>query len=762
MDPTSGSSLQRINHLETIIHDPTDNSLIVHYVVEAAIISVPPINDNTNIPALAESIVNQNSQILVPSVKQLVEVQLYNLLKAKQQKTRGRLNKTRGSSAMNKAMKKNSKSSRIARIDELDEYFDRLYDNDPAVQNANAKLILELAQTPDNLPTIVQHTNLMNALKRLLEDKTSRNSELALNIVFIYFCISHFDNFHPVLIPYKITDVTINLIDEELRKTNKVQHELRKDRIKLDSGELERKDQIQLESRIKQNEKKLGNILDKQSMLLYASFHLLHNLADAPGEEQKMISFDLIKHLTSSMDMTHAELVYLAIVFLKRLSVNPGGMQVLAESDILKKLRPHLTNPQTDIILDASLRLLLNLCFIPQLRTKIARDNVIISSLATVLERNTIEDSTGEGVEQALLVLGILSEESGQTMCTGCPSLVPTVLMFIFSHSEPSITFHIEACAFLLSLSVIPNTALLIAEGEDGRALLHIGNESLSSGSHHLLLLLQQISQHSHPTISSQIAIIIPAFLQFIQQLMNAFIRDTSAKDKKSRSGSSQAKRDQLVKLFPVLGEKLTRQQADQRGSLLPDLLDMIVSTNSSTVNFGELALNHDLLPIFARITNLTEKGNLFSSEQDEEDNVAAEVIHGILNLVLKLTSIPEVLPALAQSGWVSLLSRLIEHHWQDEDIFDICLAALHNLLLHKRTRDIVILHSEALVKFSLSLVYDAPNPEQRRIADEILFIIAAADEKLGAVILDKKFEIYNKQWLLAIKEHERETNGHF
>lgn len=59
---------------------------------------------------------------------------------------------------------------------------------------------------------------LLSALSRVLREEWKRSIELSTNIVFTFFSFSTYNEFHPVILQYKIGSLCMDVIDFELKR----------------------------------------------------------------------------------------------------------------------------------------------------------------------------------------------------------------------------------------------------------------------------------------------------------------------------------------------------------------------------------------------------------------------------------------------------------------------------------------------------------------------------------------------------------------
>ena len=58
----------------------------------------------------------------------------------------------------------------------------------------------------------------VSALVRMLREDWKRSTDLATNIIYIFFCFSSFSSFHAVILHFKIGTLCMTIIQHELKK----------------------------------------------------------------------------------------------------------------------------------------------------------------------------------------------------------------------------------------------------------------------------------------------------------------------------------------------------------------------------------------------------------------------------------------------------------------------------------------------------------------------------------------------------------------
>jgi hypothetical protein len=90
-----------------------------------------------------------------------------------------------------------------ANLAELDNYMELLYEDIPSRVKGTG-LILQLARVPDNLQELAMNDALLLALARVFRDDWKKSFDLAINIVYIFFCFSTFTQFHSLVTEHKV------------------------------------------------------------------------------------------------------------------------------------------------------------------------------------------------------------------------------------------------------------------------------------------------------------------------------------------------------------------------------------------------------------------------------------------------------------------------------------------------------------------------------------------------------------------------------
>jgi hypothetical protein len=103
-------------------------------------------------------------------------------------------------------------------MDHVDDYMEKLYEDDMAVKVDGAKKLLALAKQPMLLPSFVNNATLIGALTRVLREDWKKNMDLVLVLLQIFFCMSHFTQMHAMLSNGRIGDLSMRIVELEHRR----------------------------------------------------------------------------------------------------------------------------------------------------------------------------------------------------------------------------------------------------------------------------------------------------------------------------------------------------------------------------------------------------------------------------------------------------------------------------------------------------------------------------------------------------------------
>ncbi|KFP02362.1 Kinesin-associated protein 3, partial [Calypte anna] len=490
---------------------PSEKALIVHYEVEATIlgelgdtmlgerkecqkiIRLKSLNANTDIASLARKVVEE-CKLIHPSKLAEVEQLLYYLQNRSSRKSHVFLfieKKEKSSKPKDPPPFEGMEIDEVANINDMDEYIELLYEDIPDKVRGSA-LILQLARNPDNLEELLINETALGALARVLREDWKQSVELATNIIYIFFCFSSFSQFHGIITHYKIGALCMNIIDHELKRHELWQEELAKKK-KADILQINLLDEDPENQTLKKDYektyKKYQGLVVKQEQLLRVALYLLLNLAEDTRTELKMRNKNIVHMLVKALDRDNFELLILVVSFLKKLSIFMENKNDMVEVDIVDKLVKMVPCEHEDLLLNITLRLLLNLSFDTGLRNKMVQVG-LLPKLTALLD-----------FQSGLSFLCILCVNA-----LGAVWLQWIKVCLCFSWQLMKMLFEcpdervdLELISFCINLAANKRNVQLICEGNGLKMLM---KRALKFKDPLLMKMIRNISQHDGPTKS--------------------------------------------------------------------------------------------------------------------------------------------------------------------------------------------------------------------------------------------------------------------
>ena len=282
-----------------------------------------------------------------------------------------------------------------ASIDAVDSYVERLYDDTDA-KVASTSALLQLISNPAHLPYFLNpaHAQVLAILSRVLHDDYKSHTQLAVNIVEVFFCLSTFTQLHPLVVQHHVGVHTMKVVAWEMSRFDHNMAEA-KGRRKLD--------------------KAARHFLALQDRLLFVSLHLLLNLSEDVAIEMKMKERNLIKSLCRSLQrsatlLTHPstssatspssdlldDLTVLVLTFLKKLSIFEENKSEMVTYDVTSTLRPFLQGEGGGEVVEVAMRLLYNLSFDDRERERMVRAGYVELCVDALRRAGRGEGSAGQ------------------------------------------------------------------------------------------------------------------------------------------------------------------------------------------------------------------------------------------------------------------------------------------------------------------------------------------------------------------------------
>lgn len=474
---------------------PTEKALVVQYEVEATIlgelgdpmlgerkecqkiIRLKSLNSNTDIASLARKVVEE-CRLISPSRLPEVEQLLFYLQNRKKpaEKKEKKPIKPRDLTPF-----EGMELDEEANINSIDEYVELLYEDIPE-KIRGATLILHLARNPDNLEELLQNETALGALARVLREDWKQSVDLAMTIVYVFFCFSSFSQFHGLITHYKIGALCMNIIEHELKRYDLWQEELQK---KKKAGD-DDPDNQNLKKDYEKALKKYHGLLAKQEQLLRVALYLLLNLSEDTRTELKMRNKNIVHLLVKTLDRDSEELLVLVVSFLKKLSIFLENKNDMDETDTVEKLAKLVPCEHEDL-LNVTLRLLLNLSFDTNLRSKMVQVG-LLPKLTSLL---------GDEAQRqiAMCILYHISMDDRFKSMFAYTDCIPQVMKMLFDCDEERIDA--ELISFCINLAANKRNAQIMCEGNSLKILM---KRALKLKDPLIMKMVRNISQHDGAT----------------------------------------------------------------------------------------------------------------------------------------------------------------------------------------------------------------------------------------------------------------------
>jgi hypothetical protein len=307
-------------------------------------------------------------------------------------------------------------------------------------------MIAQLARSTENLEVLLMSENLLNGLSRVLREDGRKSIDLAINIISVFFSFSHFSQFHQVLLEHQIGDMTMRLVDLELKRAD-------------EREKLEKK-----EPPTEAKQRKAMMVTRKQDKLLYVCLYLLLNLAEDVSIERKIKKRNVVAYLAKVLERRNVELLILSVTFLKKLSIYKENKDKMQECGLVGRLAQFVP-VSNDVLQNAVLRLLLNLSFDIEMREEMVKSGLV--QKVVELMRNPLF----QNVSMALLY-HISMEDKCKSMFTYTgviPWLLENILVVDDLHAAP------ELISLAVNLTQNSRNAEVLCEGDGFSRLVHRG-----------------------------------------------------------------------------------------------------------------------------------------------------------------------------------------------------------------------------------------------------------------------------------------------
>lgn len=635
----------------------------------------------------------------------------------------------------------------VAVLNSVDDYVELLYDDIPEKIKGSA-LILQLARNPDNLIELARNDALLSALSRVLREEWKRSIELSTNIVYTFFCFSTYNEFHPVIIQYKIGSLCMDVIDYELKRYDQWKEkvegkkqvltpdktEFPKSRIpepkrRPKSGTWAVADVNMQKSRMlvssyhedlcsasdeglskndeEQMKRKLRTLSKRQEQLLRVAFYMLLNIAENVKVEEKMHKKDIVGLLIGAMERhSNIDLLILIISFLQKLSIFVENKNNMAAKGIIEKIAPLLDSSNADLV-NVSLKLLFNLTFDTKLRNKMIKIGLLPKFIQFT--------SDDKHINLAMKILYHLSmDDKVKLMFTqsDCVKLLTDMLLLNVSGDVSVESASASATDVLVALCVN------LAWGERAaRQMAAEGRlrELLARAFRHrsalLMKLLRNLSHHPHNK---------HFFVEFVGDIAGAVT-------------SGNTNEEFLIECLGTLSNILISDDIDiyavvERYNLIPCLMKILVPGAEGS------------------------GGNGGSCDPDPE-----LVLEGVVGVGAVAREARSAIALVGAGAAEALVAHLRLRQADDEHVLQTVFA-FRQMLSHPRAAEYLVTRTEAPA-YLIDLMQDK-NAEIRKMCDNCLDIISLMQNEWALRIKVERFRCHNGQWLSVVETLGAEGAG--
>ncbi|KAG7311591.1 hypothetical protein JYU34_002639 [Plutella xylostella] len=606
----------------------------------------------------------------------------------------------------------------------VDEYVELLYDDIPEKIKGSA-LILQLARNPDNLIELARNEALLSALSRVLREEWKRSVELSTNIVYTFFCFSTYNEFHPIIIQYKIGSLCMDVIDYELKRYDQWKEKVEgKKAVTPDKSEVPKSRIPEPKRRPKsgtwavadvnlqksrslvssyhedlcnasddglskndeeQLKRKLKTLSKRQEQLLRVAFYMLLNIADNVKVEEKMYKKDVVGLLMRAMERhSNVDLLILIVSFLQKLSIFVENKNSMASRGIVEKLAVLLDSPNADLV-NVTLKLLFNLTFDTKLRNKMIK----LGLLPKIIQFT----SDDKHINLAMKILYHLSmDDRVKPMFTqsDCVKLLTDMLLLNVNGETGGEGGGTDVLlALCINLAWCPRAAALMAGEGRLRELLE---RAFRHNNAMLMKLVRNLSHHPQNR---------PLLVEFVGDIAGAV----------TGGGAEALVAECLGTLSNILH---------------PDTLDVFAVVE-----------RYHLVPAIMKIL-------------DPESGLGGELALEGAILAGAVAADARAAAALAAAGGGGALIAALRARQADDEHVLQTVFAFRQMLSHPPSAEHLVSKTEAPA-YLIDLMQDK-NVEIRKMCDSCLDIISQMKNDWAARIKVERFRCHNGQWLSVVE----------
>lgn len=603
-----------------------------------------------------------------------------------------------------------------ARIDDIDDYLDMLYQvggkSDSAksdslrVQVRGTGMILQLCRDVMNLEVLIQNSTVMGALTRVLTEEFKKSTELTFNILRIFLSFSNFLEMHGLLANYRVGMLTMKVVEYEVKRWEHRVDEKEEKEAKY-SDIIERATETGDSAAARDRVRKLRETdavkqriqTKKQEKMLFCAFYLLLNLAEDVVVERKMLNKGLLEYLESMLERTHGDLLILVVTFFKKLSIYSENKDIIAKSDMIRKLGRFIPCSSVPLV-QMTLQVLFNLSFDSVLRQQMM-ETKLVPKLTALLKTAAFRGKT-------LKLLYHLSVDDQCKGVIGNEDGIPMIMGLVVNFPNPTLARELGALANNLSHDY-RNAERMVSNRGLNHLMDRLDND-YQERDQGLLKIIRNIS-----------------YWTFVMQQRTVKIEDYKY-------------RGIWAPHFRLLLELLTdTDDHDTLVELLGILANMTTLDVPANSTWSKLCREYNLLSLFSKMLIPGMAQN--------------DLILEIVMLIAAIANDNNACDMIASSNLIGLLYQTWKEKSEDIEIKLQLIHCFHKLFMRETSRE-EAMYSTRIVVDIIECLTD-PSAAVRAAADEVTDLVLEYDRhedgelgQLGLQIRKKRFESYNSKWL--------------
>ncbi|KAI3384101.1 hypothetical protein SNEBB_006454 [Seison nebaliae] len=599
-------------------------------------------------------------------------------------------------------------SEDVANLRDIEIYTDMIYEEDVKLRIQGTQLLLQLARNPDNLDDLCSSESLLNMLSRVLKEEKTKNIEIATNVTYVFFCFSSFSLFHNILKAYKIGATTIELINEQIEYSKKMEL------------------MLQQQQKKKDNYKKFQF---KQEQYLRVAFYLLFNMAEDVRIEIKMQKKKIIPSLCYFLRRSNEDLIIIVLSFLKRLSIRSENKEIMIQEKIAPLLERILVNSCGRDLQTVLLRLIFNLSFDTKFRRLMIRLEYI-GKLTQNIGKCPIRNKL------IFQIFYLISTDKHHRECFADNEETIKILIKLFAGDK-------ERCTIDYKFKYVDDN----------------GTSSVVESNTHFLLLSILANLATDSKCSQYMSNVLKYFLKRAfrkkDALLMKFVRNICSHDKFT---------PEMVEILMENLEKLLEIVVNFKDDFfsLEGEEELVVNEKHfvlecvgllSNITMKELDWEH-VLQEYKLINWTVNRLATYANDCDEPINIE------IITLLGTLCRDPNTAELISKTTTLTLLQEILQNLKESDDKSENVLVQIfyvfYQMIYHKSTRDEVL--KNGVIPRILLKFLSSKNMEIRRVCTLIFDIIADYNDEWRDLIQMEKFRLFNNHWLKALHDKPQRT----